>query len=845
MEHITYEYDIYNGIYNQGIYYIINSYKKYNLCEKKNKNLFEKIILNYFKLIFFNNIFDKKLRKDFFTLNLNSIDTRSFLDFIINKLTYHELKEFVNIFDEYVPILSLNEIIINMLFFMKYNKICKIYRYNLNFIKKNLFHILLNGDCKIKNNLILIHIYLLNIAKNISSVSIIHELSSYINKSNIYTTLNFQQNEPFLINDEYLNNLKISNNVLYILLQFCNNFDNKIYEGINIEYILDPICDVKNKNLTPINYNNNHYKIDTDKFSYKKQEEYDMYIESILNNISFESIIKNEYSKIYNKNVALIDKQYNNSNINNIEFLKKNTNYIVLPLDYTFVNKIFCLTIFALNNTVFTFKQRTSNISSELYYIRKDIKRLNDIKKSIINTNYISILEKYIQIKNDKMCLYNKYRYSMYSLTDSNDIQLYISNYINIFANILERSIVKNNNIIYNFPQELLINSIDYSLTIIKEFPIKNLFNLVINLLSRNIFPNCDGIYKMIKYSIIFSTGLKNIIKKKQYIKFLSNIINFSIDIEKTQPIIDFYERIEYRYYINDFIYRVLKDENFRNYFILGLNENIIIQYSFLILNDYNCIIDEIFEKIYIIHDNDFDNVKINIEIINKYRKTIRLLFDHIECISDYIIQVSKYMPYIFTNKVIVEKLVNIINNNISRILGKNKLRSEIRMPSTCNFDKNKLLNYYIDILNYIFGQTLSNNIIKYIKCDTRSYKRENYINMINTIKDNDIKKNILNILVNSIDKYDNKLYDEEIPDELCDPLLSTLIEEPIVVPISNIIVDKNSIYIHLMSSNTNPFNRDKLTIEDLEHYNKNEDILQRINIFKKKIKKWKDKINH
>ena len=848
MEDINYEYDLYNGIYNHGIYHIINLYKSYNLCEKNNdknndKNNFENIILNYFKLIFFNNIFDKKIRKDLFILNLNSRENIIFFDFIIDKLTNDELKELIDIFDEYVPILTFNEVIINTLFLMKNNKICKIYRYNLNLTKKNLYYILLNSDCNIKNDLILIHIYLLNIAKNISATSIVHELSKYINKSNTYTTFNFQQNEPFFINDDYFNNLKISNNVLHILLQFCNTSDNKMYENIQIEYLLDPICDIINKNLTPIKKNNNKFEINTDKLSYQKDDEYNN-IGLILNGINFENIINNKYSNIYNENISSIHIEYSNFSIDNIDFNEIYTSNIKLPLNYTFINKIFCLTIFALNNTIFTFKQRTSNISNELYYIRKDIKRLKNVQHSILDANYISILEKYIKKKNDKMVLYNKYRYLMYSVLDNNDIQLYISNYINIFTYILGKSTIKNNNIIYCFPQEILINSIDYSLTIIKEYPINNLFNLSINLLSRSIFPNCDGLYKIIKYCIKFSTGLKNTIKKKQYIKFLLNIINCSIDIEKTEPILDFYERTEYRYYINDFIYRILKDEKFRNYFILGLNENIIIQYSFLLLNDYNYIIDEIFEKVYIIHDNDFNNIKINIETINKYRRTIKVLFEHIECISDYIVQVSKYMPYIFTNKVIVEKFVNIINNNISRILGKNKLKSEIRMPSTCNFDKNKLLDYYIDILNYIFGQTLSKNIIKYIKCDTRCYTRENYINMINTIKDNDIKKNILNILVNSIDKYDNKFDIQEIPDELCDPLLSTLIEEPIEVPSSDIIVDKNSIYIHLMSSNTNPFNRDKLTIEDLENYNNKEDVIKRINIFKNKIQKWKHGLN-
>ena len=53
----------------------------------------------------------------------------------------------------------------------------------------------------------------------------------------------------------------------------------------------------------------------------------------------------------------------------------------------------------------------------------------------------------------------------------------------------------------------------------------------------------------------------------------------------------------------------------------------------------------------------------------------------------------------------------------------------------------------------------------------------------------------------------------DEIPDEFCDPLMFSYIQQPVELPEGNIIMDKDVICRHLLTNEFDPFNRSKLTI--------------------------------
>jgi ubiquitin conjugation factor E4 B len=51
---------------------------------------------------------------------------------------------------------------------------------------------------------------------------------------------------------------------------------------------------------------------------------------------------------------------------------------------------------------------------------------------------------------------------------------------------------------------------------------------------------------------------------------------------------------------------------------------------------------------------------------------------------------------------------------------------------------------------------------------------------------------------------------------DLVDPLMATLMEDPVILPVSGTRIDRQTIKAHLLSDATDPFNRSPLKIEDV-----------------------------
>ena len=56
-----------------------------------------------------------------------------------------------------------------------------------------------------------------------------------------------------------------------------------------------------------------------------------------------------------------------------------------------------------------------------------------------------------------------------------------------------------------------------------------------------------------------------------------------------------------------------------------------------------------------------------------------------------------------------------------------------------------------------------------------------------------------------------------EAPDEFLDPIMSTLMCDPVTLPTSGIVMDRATIARHLLSDQTDPFNRQPLTMDMVE----------------------------
>lgn len=193
-----------------------------------------------------------------------------------------------------------------------------------------------------------------------------------------------------------------------------------------------------------------------------------------------------------------------------------------------------------------------------------------------------------------------------------------------------------------------------------------------------------------------------------------------------------------------------------------------------------------------------------------------------------------------FTMPEIVQRLADMMDYNLDTLVGPKSLNLIVKDPSKYHFAPRTLLAEIVDIyLN--LGE--STRFIEAVARDGRSYKPENFDRAYGILKKHSLKSGEeLAAWKNLTDQFkrakeiDNQAEEDlgEIPDEFLDPLMYSLMEDPVILPMSKQTIDRSTIRSHLLSDPTDPFNRQPMSIEDVIP---NIDLKERIGLFKEERK--------
>lgn len=109
---------------------------------------------------------------------------------------------------------------------------------------------------------------------------------------------------------------------------------------------------------------------------------------------------------------------------------------------------------------------------------------------------------------------------------------------------------------------------------------------------------------------------------------------------------------------------------------------------------------------------------------------------------------------------------------------------------------------------------------------DERAFKIENFERVVKLKDDGkisidyekyaDYKVLVENLKVIEKDIKAKQVNYDDAPEEFLDPIAATLMEDPVKLPSSGVIVDRTTIETHLLSDPTDPFNRSALRKEEL-----------------------------
>ncbi|KAJ7250831.1 ubiquitin elongating factor core-domain-containing protein [Mycena haematopus] len=169
----------------------------------------------------------------------------------------------------------------------------------------------------------------------------------------------------------------------------------------------------------------------------------------------------------------------------------------------------------------------------------------------------------------------------------------------------------------------------------------------------------------------------------------------------------------------------------------------------------------------------------------------------------------------------IVDRLAAMLDYNLHALVGPKYRDLEVRDRDKLKFNPKALLS---DIIQVFLNLSDQEEFVKAVAGDGRSYSQELFERAAQTALKRTLKSEQeveqLRAFVAKVEECRLNMEAEEdlgeVPDEFLDPLMFTVMRDPVLLPSSRTIIDRSTIKSHLLSDRKDPFNRVPLSIEEV-----------------------------
>uniref|UniRef100_A0A8C1CGS2 Ubiquitin conjugation factor E4 A n=2 Tax=Cyprinus carpio TaxID=7962 RepID=A0A8C1CGS2_CYPCA len=175
----------------------------------------------------------------------------------------------------------------------------------------------------------------------------------------------------------------------------------------------------------------------------------------------------------------------------------------------------------------------------------------------------------------------------------------------------------------------------------------------------------------------------------------------------------------------------------------------------------------------------------------------------------------------IFVHPFLAERIISMLNYFLQHLVGPKMGALKVKDFSEFDFKPQQLVS---DICTIYLNLGDEENFCATVPKDGRSYSPTLFCQTVRVLKK--INKPgvmivLFSLLADKIKSLADRHQREEetysdAPDEFLDPIMSTLMLDPVLLPSSNVTVDRTTIARHLLSDQTDPFNRSPLTMDQI-----------------------------
>uniref|UniRef100_A0A6A7FU80 Ubiquitin conjugation factor E4 B n=2 Tax=Hirondellea gigas TaxID=1518452 RepID=A0A6A7FU80_9CRUS len=313
-----------------------------------------------------------------------------------------------------------------------------------------------------------------------------------------------------------------------------------------------------------------------------------------------------------------------------------------------------------------------------------------------------------------------------------------------------------------------------------------------------------------------------------------SALMRFYTQVESMGTSNGFYDKFSFRYHVGVIFRSFWREMRLKQAFIeeakVGKD---FIKFVNLLMNDTTFLLDETLSSLKRIHEVQEEMSSAEWQQLERQQQESRrrtLASDEKQCrwyltltreTLEMLHHLTKEIPKPFVRPEIGDRLAAMINFNLTQLAGQKCRDLKVRNPEKYGWEPKKMLGQIVDIYLHLdspqFARTLAN--------DERSFSKDLFELTIKRldkagIKTLDEMMQFRKLGQKAADILLQKLQEDEdlsdAPDNFMDPLMQTLMLDPVSLP-SGVVMDRTVIMRHLLNDATDPFNRQPLTEDDLK----------------------------
>ncbi|KAL9115398.1 MAG: hypothetical protein Q9227_000719 [Pyrenula ochraceoflavens] len=314
----------------------------------------------------------------------------------------------------------------------------------------------------------------------------------------------------------------------------------------------------------------------------------------------------------------------------------------------------------------------------------------------------------------------------------------------------------------------------------------------------------------------------------------LHSLMKFFIEAEFTGGHAQFFDKFTIRFEIFQIIKCIWPNHVYRDNLSREAKQSVefFVRFVNLLLNDTTFVLDESFtsfKKIFdlqtLLETNPPTDQAIRQEKEEELAGQQRTAKSYMQLANETVAMLNLFTEALdnsFTMPEIVQRLVDMLDYNLEAMVGPKARNLNVRKLDTYGFNPKALL---AELVSVYLNLRAKPNFILAVARDGRSYRPANFDKASQILRRHMLKSpqemqqwEKLKKDVAAAKAEDDEAEQDlgEIPDEFLDPLMFTLMEDPVVLPTSKTTLDRSTIRSHLLSDPNDPFNRVPLSIEDV-----------------------------